>query len=348
MKTTPAFHASLEGAQHGGKTIKEFLSFARRSGASGAQPSNFHLQDGDGFKPAKVISPLFEEQGLLISGFSAHCPFWVHTTAWTGSKTIRRFIPEHVAQLSVEEIEQWAESYILCFLDLCAELNVKIVPMFWGTAFGLEVAGGYPWGMWDGPGYDLIAEGKERFVKKTQKIRDHARGLGIYLCHEIHPSTGAMCADDFLTLVDITDGDTCLAVNGDLSHCWEGESWQNRFQKVGNRVFATHLKDFRIKPGHPLRSMKPDFPNRGMQFVPLGDGEGAGAMRAYAELMIQVGYQRRYCEITGQESAPLVVEAESAFWDLNTTSAHGIKFVNDHLLFPQSTESFEEGMGEQA
>ena len=61
--------------------------------------------------------------------------------------------------------------------------------MFWGIAFGWEVATGYPWGFWAGPGYDLIKEGKERFVKKTQKIRDHARKLGIKLCHEIHPGT---------------------------------------------------------------------------------------------------------------------------------------------------------------
>jgi sugar phosphate isomerase/epimerase len=347
MNTTPAFYPSLEGAQHGKKTLDQLLAFARQSGARGVQPSNFHLQDGDGFKPASMISSLFEEHGLLISGFSAHCPFWVHTTAWTGSKTIRPFIPKSVAQLSVEEIEQWAEDYILRFLDLCAELNVKIVPMFWGTAFGLEVAGGYPWGLWKGEDYDLIAEGKERFVKKTQKIRDHANSLGIYLAHEIHPGTGAMCADDFLTLVEITDEDPSVVVNGDQSHCWEGESWQDRFMKVGPRVFATHLKDFRIKAGHPLRSMKAEWPDRGMQFVPLGDGEGAGAMRAYAELMLQVGYQRRYCEITGQESAPLVVEAESAFWDLDTTSAHGIAFVNEHLRFPQATGSFEDGMGEK-
>ena len=60
---------------------------------------------------------------------------------------------------------------------------------------GFHTVPGYPWGFWAGPGYDLIAEGKERFVKKTKKIRDHARKLGIKLCHEIHPGTGAMCAE---------------------------------------------------------------------------------------------------------------------------------------------------------
>jgi sugar phosphate isomerase/epimerase len=349
MNTTPAFHSSLECAQHGNKSLQQVLGFALRSGAHGVQPSNFHLQDGDGFKTAKEVKDLFGECGLHISGFSAHCPFWVHTTAWTESLTIRRFIPEHVAKLNVAEIEQWAESYILRFLDLCAELNVKIVPMFWGTAFGLEVSSGYPWGMWNGPGYDLIEGGKERFADKTMRIRAHANNLRIRLCHEIHPGTAATCADDFLTLVDITDEDPCIAVNADPSHCWEGESWRTRFTKVGQYISAAHIKDFRIIPGLPLRSMKPDWPDRGMQFVPLGDGDGGvGAMRAYAELLIQVGYQQRYCEVTGQKSAPLVVEAESAFWDLDTTSAHGIKFVNDHLTLPRAMGSFEDGMGEQS
>ncbi|MEP6664259.1 MAG: ABC transporter substrate-binding protein, partial [Verrucomicrobiota bacterium] len=51
-----------------------------------------------------------------------------------------------------------------------AELNVKVLPMFWGIAFGWELATGYPWGFWAGPGYDLLAEGKERFVKNGGQI----------------------------------------------------------------------------------------------------------------------------------------------------------------------------------
>ena len=127
--------------------------------------------------------------------------------------------------------------------------------MFWGTVYGLEVAGGYPWGFWAGPGYDFIKEGDERFVKKTQKIRDHARKLGIKLCHEIHPGTAAFTADDFLHLVKITDDDETMAVNADPSHCWEGESWESRFLKVGPYVYAAHIKNFTIRPGFPLRAM---------------------------------------------------------------------------------------------
>jgi hypothetical protein len=43
-----------------------------------------------------------------------------------------------------DQIEKWAEDYIVQLLDLCAELGVKIVPMFWGVAFGWELATGYP------------------------------------------------------------------------------------------------------------------------------------------------------------------------------------------------------------
>ncbi len=224
------FHSSVEGAQHGAKSLAQFLAYAKKSGASGAQPSNFMLQnDKGGFQSAKEIKQTFAKAKMKLDGVSAHCPFWVHTTAWTGSPTIRPFIPPDVAKKSPEQIEKWAEDYLLRLLDTCAELGVKIVPMFWGVAFGWELATGYPWGFWAGPGYDLLKEGQERFVKKTQKIRDHARKLGIYLCHEIHPGTAAMCADDFNLLVSICDGDKTLAVNADPSHCWEGESSESRF-----------------------------------------------------------------------------------------------------------------------
>src|SRR6185436_4449970 len=128
-----------------------------------------------------------------------------------------------------------------------------VVPMFWGVAFGWELATGYPWGFWaggnkkNGTSFDLLKEGSERFVKKTAKLRARAKKLGLYLCHEIHPGTAAMCADDFNLLVEICDGDPTLAVNADPSHCWEGEDWETRFRKVGSRVYACHVKNFVIR-----------------------------------------------------------------------------------------------------
>ena len=337
------FHASIEGAQHGAKSLAEFLVYAKKSGASGAQPSNFMLESGEGFKSATQIRELFAGNQLKLDGISAHCPFWVHTSAWTGSPTIRPFLPPAIASKSLVEIEKWTENYLLRLLDLCAELGVKIVPMFWGVAYGWEVATGYPWGFWAGPGYDFLSEGDARFVEKTQKIREHARQLGIYLCHEIHPGTAAMTGDDFLRLMRICDDDMALAVNADPSHCWEGESWETRFLKVGPRVFAAHVKNYVIRQGFPLRAMEPAWQKRAMQFTDLATGDLN--LNRYVELLLNTGYAQRYCATMKTDSAPLVVEAESAHRELDFTSANGIAYVRDHLCFPAAAGSFEDGMG---
>jgi len=340
---TPVYHASIEGAQHGAKSLADFLAYAKRSGASGAQPSNYMLQGGKLFKSAKEIKETFAQAGLSLDGISCHCPTWVHTTAWTGSPSIRPFIPAEVAKKAAPEIEKWAENYLIKLFDLAVELGVKILPTFWGVAFGWGVASGYPWGFWAGGDFDLIKEGQERFVKKTAKIRKEANERGIVLAHEIHPGTGAMCADDFNMLVSICDGDKCLGVNADPSHCWEGESWETRFLKVGPRVFAAHIKNFVIRPGMPLRMMNGNWSQRAMQFVDLPSGDIN--MQRYAELLLQIGYPARYKQLMGSATAPLVVEAESAHKDLDYTSANGISFVRDNLCWPGAAGSFEDGMG---
>src|SRR5829696_4300028 len=105
----PCFHPSIEGAQHGAKSLTQFLDYAKKSGAAGAQPSNYMLQDEKGLNGAKQIRDAFAKAELRLDGISAHCPFWVHTTAWTGSPTIRPFTPADVAKKSSTEIEKWAE-----------------------------------------------------------------------------------------------------------------------------------------------------------------------------------------------------------------------------------------------
>jgi sugar phosphate isomerase/epimerase len=205
------------------------------------------------------------------------------------------------------------------------------------------LATGYPWGFWKGGDYDLLAEGGERFVKKTARLRQHAASLGIFLAHEIHPGTAAMCADDFNLLVEVCGGDKCLAVNADPSHCWEGESWETRFAKVAPRIYACHVKNFSIRSGLPLRMMEPDWQKRGMQFVDIASGDLN--LTRYAELLIQAGYPQRYCAVMKTKTAPLVVEAESAYRDLDATSADGVQFTREKLCFPIATGSFEEGMG---
>ncbi len=80
-----------------------------------------------------------------------------------------------------------------------------------------------------------------------------------------------------------------------------------------------------------------------MQFVDIPTGDLN--LTRYVELLIQIGYPQRYCQILGKKTAPLVVEAESAYRDLDATSANGIAYVRDNLCFPLAAGSFEEGMG---
>jgi len=344
----PVYHSSIEGAQHGSKGLDGFLTFAKEAGAAGAQPSNYMLEDGDSgeqFKSAKDIKDAFEQHGLKLDGVSGHCPFWVHTSVWTGTKSGHPFIHGPNQDKSPNDLEQWYEDYLLRLMDLCAELDIKILPMFWGVSHGWELATGYPWGFWAGGDFDLVKEGEDRFVKKTAKIRAHAKSLGIYLAHEIHPGTAAMCAEEFGQLVKICDGDETLTVNADPSHCWEGEDWETRFTHpdVRDRVYACHVKNYVVRPNVPLRKMEGNWRNRAMQFADLGSGDLN--MVRYVEMLINIGYPARYIKTTGAETAPLIAETESNYRDPDATAIEGIQYVRDQLCFPVAEGSFEDEMG---
>jgi hypothetical protein len=103
------------------------------------------------------------------------------------------------------------------------------------------------------------------------------------------------------------------------------------------------VKNFVIRKGLPLRAIEADWPKRAMQFVDIPSGDLN--MTRYAELLIHVGYPQRYCQVMGTKTAPLIVEAESAYRDLDATSANGIQFVKNKLVFPLAAGSFEDGMG---
>jgi len=344
----PVYHSSIEGAQHGSKGLDGFLAFAKEAGAAGAQPSNYMLENGDSgeqFKSAKDIKDAFEQHGLKLDGVSGHCPFWVHTSVWTGTKSGHPFIHGPNQDKSPKDLEQWYEDYLLRLMDLCAELDIKILPMFWGVSHGWELATGYPWGFWAGGDFDLVKEGEDRFVKKTAKLRTRAKSLGIYLAHEIHPGTAAMCAEEFGQLVKICDGDETLSVNADPSHCWEGEDWETRFThpEVRNRVHACHVKNFVVRPNVPLRRMDGNWRNRAMQFTDLGSGDLN--MVRYVEMLINIGYPARYNRIMGTETAPLIAETESNYRDPDATAIEGIQYVRDQLCFPVAEGSFEDEMG---
>ncbi len=89
--------------------------------------------------------------------------------------------------------------------------------------------------------------------------------------------------------------------------------------------------------------MEGAWQKRAMQFVDIPSGDLN--MTRYVELLIHTGYPQRYCALMKAKTAPLIVEAESAYRDLDKTSANGIAYVRDHLCFPIAAGSFEEGMG---
>ena len=66
------FHPSIEGAQHGAKNLAQFLDYAKKSGAAGAQPSCYMLQSDKGFKSAKEIKDTFAKAKLSLDGVSTH------------------------------------------------------------------------------------------------------------------------------------------------------------------------------------------------------------------------------------------------------------------------------------
>lgn len=103
------------------------------------------------------------------------------------------------------------------------------------------------------------------------------------------------------------------------------------------------MKNHHVKPGMPLRCMTPDWPSRPMQFTPLDHGDLD--MLRYTELMIEIGYPQRFCTLHGTETAPLVVEAEAAYENLNDVSGEGIQYVDKVCCFGVAEDSFEKGMG---
>jgi len=351
------FHASLEAAQHGDKDLDRLAEFTKAAGGLGVQPSNFMLEGEDGFLSATEILGTLEKHGMRLDGVSAHCPFWVHGTAHTGTKSIRNFIPSHVARMSIPEIVQWEEDYILRLLDLCKELGVGAIAMFWGQYLGSELASGYPWGMWSYKpkpkedqdlAYDLVAEGLDNFVSSTRKIRAHAISLGTVMAHEIHGGTAAQCADDFQMLIDACDGDPTLGVNADGSHCWDGEDFRTRFERLHDRVVMNHVKDHHVLRGRSRRSMKADWADRGMRFTMLGRGDLD--LYDYVALLMEVGYPERYRALFGlseDDSVPLVSEAEDNVPTLDFAASSGVRWIAGNLCFPAATVSFEDLMGTQ-
>jgi sugar phosphate isomerase/epimerase len=295
------YHPSIEGAQHGAKSLPEFLDYAKRSGATGAQPSNYMVQGEKGFQKAKDIKQLFADRGMTLDGISAHCPFWVHTTAWTGSPTIRPFLPPAVAKKSENEIEKWAESYVLKLLDLCAELGINIVPMFWGALPGWEIKS------LSGIDSEQGRRSEEIFVNKTERIRTYARKSGIYLAHEIHWGTAVASILDFQRLLEACDGDRVLAVTLNPLNAIEDNP---AVISIRGRVLSCHANSPNV-PALCNEETKPFTPRNSkiLDFNPEMDEKHFGT---FMDLLSSSRYQEKYCEVTGSKSPPLVFTSAQA------------------------------------
>jgi hypothetical protein len=127
------------------------LDYARKSGAEGAQPSNYMLHGDKGFKTAKEIKDTFAKAKLKLDGVSAHCPFWVSYHCVDGQYW-HPSVPAGggCAQAGGGDRKS-GQKITFCVCWICAlSLGIKVVPMFWAVAFGWELATGYPWGFWKG------------------------------------------------------------------------------------------------------------------------------------------------------------------------------------------------------
>ena len=329
-----------------------------QAGAAGAQPSNYLVGDSTRpgkILPASVVKGVFEgvsnQSGSLIQpdGFSGHCLAWVLLAAWTLTKTLRPFVPTDILHKGVEGIEVWAEDQLIQLIDLSAECDIKVLPLFWGPAYGYEVASGYPFGFWKGGSgeleYDLPKEGDERFLTKTAKVRDHAKKVGMKLAHEIHKNSAAATANEFHHLRKIcgdSDTDPTMVVIADPSHGWDQEDFFARFRSVGRLVYSAHAKFIMTRPG-PMAEAEPSWRKRAQYLGPL-DANPLW-MRQYVELLHDVGYVQRWLSLhPKRKTAPLVCEAEYEYDDGDRTTMDGIRFIKEKLLFVPGG-SFEDGIG---
>jgi len=148
------FHPSVEGAQHGAKNLADFLAYAKKSGAAGAQPSNYMLQADKGFKSAKEIKQTFEKAKMKLDGVSGHCR--------SGSHHRLDRQPLHPPIYSRRSRAQTAGTNRKMGRGLFARPDGPVrrtrgegAAHVLGCRFRLELALGYPWGFWKGGDYDL-------------------------------------------------------------------------------------------------------------------------------------------------------------------------------------------------
>lgn len=339
------------------QTLERVGQYAARCGARSLMISNYLLNaEGHGrngeirLRSATEIRQVIAELGLVAPTVSAHCAAFAHLSARWALEYAQNFVPGPVLAKGPDYIESWSEEYLLAVLETGVAAGIRIYGWFWGLWANPLLHSGYPWAFgWD----SMMAAGLERFRTKTEKIRRRARELGAYLAHELHPGTGAICARDFGLLLMAADYDPTLCIWADPSHCWAGETWQQRFRSpfVAPRIIGGHVKNFKLLEGASTLMITEDWPQRGHQFC--GHAEGEVNLESYAKLLLGLGVGDRFCAVMGGDVMPLYSEAEDSILPLTAPApallgacSSGIKWVNEHLAGMSLTGgTFSDGLG---
>ncbi len=331
-------------------TLENVTKYAVESGSRSVMISNYLLNGpghGDNakivFRNPKEVRQILAGQGIVAPTISGHCAAFAHLSAKWGAEYVDKFVPAAVLAKGLNFVESWSEEYLIGLLETGTAAGINIFGWFWGLWGNPVLHSGYPWSFgWD----QMMAEGLERFRSKTERVRAQANRLGVYLGHEIHPGTGAICSRDFALLLMAVDYDKSLCVWGDPSHCWAGENWTRRFTSpfVAPRVVGSHAKNFKYLEGASTLMISEDWTQRGHQFC--GHGEGEVNLESYAKMLLAIGVGDRFCAITGSDLMPIFSEAEDSILPLTAPKPNllgacsaGIKWVNDHLTGMSLTAS---------
>ncbi len=145
------YHPSIEGAQHGAKSLAHFLDYAKKSGAAGAQPSNYMLQGGRAAsRPRKRSGHLRDARHESRRHLRALPVLGAHHGV-DRQPDRASFHSRRRGARSRPKKSRSGPRITCSSCSICRGTEVKVLPMFWGVAFGWEVATRLSVGLLGGP-----------------------------------------------------------------------------------------------------------------------------------------------------------------------------------------------------
>ena len=165
------FHPSVEGAQHGAKSLADFLDYAKKVRRDGRPAVQLHAPGRQRFQERQGNQRHLRQSKMKLDGVSAHCPFWVHTTAWTGSPTIRPFIPAGCRQEIARTNREMGRRLSAQAAGSLRRTRRENCPDVLGRGFRLGNGHRLSLGILEGRRLRSAQGRPERFVKKTAKLR---------------------------------------------------------------------------------------------------------------------------------------------------------------------------------